>query len=167
MKLVILLGMGLAGLCGPVWAQNCPEGIPSAGNPACIPPDRENSPYYQGHGGSNQAAVPPLMKWADRWGAIATDGPSASLGTAVGMSSKRKAEKIALTQCRAKGGANCKVDLAYYNQCAVLVSGDSKYLIQGAATIDEASEIAVRRCNAEDVNCRVHYDDCSMAERIQ
>ena len=28
-------------------ALGCPNGIPGAGNPGCIPPDQSNSPYYQ------------------------------------------------------------------------------------------------------------------------
>ncbi|WP_392389941.1 DUF4189 domain-containing protein [Acinetobacter courvalinii] len=44
------------------------------------------------------------------------------------MRSKRQAEKAALTECRAKGGKKCEVDLAYYNQCAVMVTGDNSYL---------------------------------------
>lgn len=166
MKAKILLAMGLMGLNGSVWAQGCPAGIPSAGNPACIPPDRENSPYYQGHGGSNRPAAPRMI-WADRWGAIATDGASASVGTVVSLSSKGKAEKAAMAQCRAKGGGGCKVIFAYYNQCAVVVTGNNQHLAQGAATIDEASRLGIEKCKALDTNCNVYYAECSMAERIQ
>ncbi len=164
MNTKVLFLMGVFSLGNSAWAQNCPAGIPP-GVPGCIPPDNPASPLYRS-GQSAQPAAPRII-WADRWGAIATDGPSASLGTAIGMRSKRQAEKIALAQCRVKGGGDCKVDLTYYNQCAVLITGDIKYLTQGAATIEEASRVGIQRCRKADKNCRVYYADCSMAERIQ
>jgi hypothetical protein len=55
------------------------------------------------------------------------------------MKSKRKAEAAALAACRSKGGKNCEVDLAYFNQCAVMLVGEKTYIVQGAASVEEAT----------------------------
>lgn len=166
MKAKTLLAMGLLGLSGPAWAQGCPAGIPSAGNPACIPPDRENSPYYQGHGGSNRSAAPRAI-WADRWGAIAFDNTNGGVGMAASMSSKRKAEKAAMAQCRAKGGQGCWIELAYHNQCAAIAWGSRYATTASAATAGQASTRAIETCSQKTDSCKVVYSDCSIPERIQ
>ncbi|MGH8050726.1 MAG: DUF4189 domain-containing protein [Arenimonas sp.] len=141
----------------------CPEGQQPAGNPTsgnpsgCVP--------YPGSS-QNQSQVP-RGRWETRWGAIATDGPSASLGTSISMNTKRKAEKIALTQCRSKGGKACKIDVSYYNQCAVLVTGDTKYLAQSAENIEIATKVGMQKCNLETTNCKIYYADCSPAVWVQ
>lgn len=140
----------------------CPPGyypVNSPGVMGCAPITNSES------GGVQRTA--PRAAWADRWGAIATDGENSILGTSVGMRSKRQAEKTALTQCREKGGNQCEVDLAFYNQCAVLVTGDRMFTTQGAASAEEAARIGMERCNKTDVNCHVYYSDCSFAERIR
>lgn len=113
--------------------------------------------------GGNQPLAP---VWAKRWGAIATDSHNASVGTVVDMRSKKQAEKAALSECRANGGGKCEVDLAYYNQCAVIITGDNSYLSQGAVSKEEATRIAMQKCQAKDVNCRVYYSGCSMPVRV-
>ena len=157
-----LLIAPLLGASGVAHAEGgtCPSGyypVNSPGVMGCAP--------IPNSGGDAAQRAAPRAAWVDRWGAIATDGPSAILGSSAGMRNKRQAEKAALAQCRGKGGAKCEIDLAFFNQCAVLVTGDSRYLTQGAATIEEATRIGVERCNKTDVNCRVYYSDCSLAER--
>lgn len=100
-------------------AQGCPNGIPSAGNPGCIPPTQFNSPYHQSGGDS----VERQARWADRWGAIAVDDGEKTIGIGIAemTSSERAAKKIALEDCRVKGGTKCVISLAYYNQCGVIV----------------------------------------------
>ncbi|MBJ8417726.1 DUF4189 domain-containing protein [Acinetobacter courvalinii] len=123
-----------------------------------------NSPYYDG--GAQQYAVPQPV-WADRWGAISADGIIGSLGIAVDMPSKSKAEKAAIAECQSKGGKNCKVDISYYNQCAAMILGDKNYNTSSAATKEKAIELGMRTCNKEgDSNCRVYYSGCSTAVRV-
>lgn len=124
-----------------------------------------------GYGTTNHTATPdisiPQENWARRWGAIAIDDSNSGVGTAVDMHSKRKAEKAALEQCREKGGDGCKVSHTYSNQCGVIAWGDTHYVTGSAATIEEASELALRSCSAASANCRIYYADCSYAERVE
>ena len=73
-----------------------------------------------------QGTAAPRPQWKRTWGAIAADGVSAALGTASGEDSKRRAEKAALQRCRDQGGTQCVLDVSYYDQCAVLVTGKSQ-----------------------------------------
>lgn len=155
----LLVAMGLCSLSGLALAEGrCPPGyypVDSPGVAGCAPmpiiPSRKPSE--------------PRVMWVDRWGAIAADGKNAILGTATGMASKRKAQKAALLQCRSKGGLACKVDMAYYNQCAVLVTGDKQFIVQVAATVNEATKLGMKACGMADTNCRIYYADCSLPQR--
>jgi hypothetical protein len=118
-------------------------------------------------GNQSQGSQPPPPKWSTRWGAIATDGPKGSLGTANGQSSKESAELIAMADCRAKGGTQCKVDVAYYNQCAAVVVGNGGYNTPSAATADKAVEIGMKTCSDSTTNCHAYYTACSLPIRIQ
>lgn len=148
-------------------AQGCPNGIPSAGNPGCIPPDQSNSPYYQ-H--SNAATSRPQAVWVDRWGAIAVDKGKQSVGIGVAemMTSERKAKAGAIDDCQAKGGTRCKVVLAYYNQCGALVAGDAGYTSMGSSTAEKAAKLGMEQCTKTGLsNCRVYYSACSFPEQIR
>ena len=115
--------------------------------------------------GGNQSVAP---VWADRWGAIATDNKTGSLGVSVDMKNKTKAQKAAIADCQAKGGKTCEVDIAYYNQCAAMVLGSKKYNTARAATKEKAIELGMQACNSEDgnKNCSVYYSGCSTAVRV-
>ncbi|SOO31946.1 DUF4189 domain-containing protein [Xanthomonas phaseoli] len=69
---------------------------------------------------------------------------------------------------------NCKVGLAYENQCAVIAepkvngkpfsTGFSRFV--GAGTTVEASNVALERCKADNrttpgVECKIIYEACS------
>jgi hypothetical protein len=166
MRAGVLFALCLFCVAGFARAENgCPSGmIPYSGTDisSCGPIP---AGYY-----NNDAAAPqsvPPVRWADTWGAIATDGIKGSLGTAVRMPSKEEAKRTALSQCRANGGVNCEVDLEYYNQCAVMVVGDKGYNTARAATIEKATQLGQKTCSSADTNCRVYYADCSLAKRIQ
>ena len=118
---------------------------------------------------TNAASAPaqPRGRWETRWGAIATDGLRAVTGTVVNVKSKRQAVKMAMSQCRAKGGKSCKAILSYYNQCAVIVSGDKQHTAISAATINEASKMGINECTPIDTNCQVKYAECSPPVWIQ
>ena len=148
------------------WGQ-CAAGIESAGNPQCIPPDDSSSPYYQGSANQTQTYQAPLVRWADRWGAIATDGPGGHLGTAVDMNSRDQAERTALADCRAKGGLQCKIETWYGNSCAAMVVGDRAHTSNNANSLNEAVQIGMKTCAKGDTNCRVYYSACSLPKRIQ
>ncbi|MGO1072780.1 DUF4189 domain-containing protein [Lysobacter sp. CA199] len=105
---------------GAAYADGCPDGtitnpIGAGGQPQCVP-----GANHQNWGGSGSSGGP---KYARRWGAFAGDSASGKIGLAGGMPSKRKAERAAIAQCQSKGGANCKVEMAYYDQCGVMAYG--------------------------------------------
>lgn len=164
MKEKLLLAIILLGIVSFAYAEGgtCPPGyypIGGQGASGCAPiPDSEEA---------DEESSPPSVRWADRWGAIAIDNTSSEVGVITSMPSKSKAEKAALAQCRAKGSDACKVKLAYYNQCAAIVWGNTGYNTTHAATKERASEIGMQSCGAEDSNCRVFYADCSLPERIE
>ncbi|MBX9403418.1 DUF4189 domain-containing protein [Lysobacter sp. BMK333-48F3] len=157
-----LVVLALAFWAGGAYAQ-CPAGIPSAGNPQCVPP---NAPGW-GHNSSSGEPARPEPVWKRTWGAIAADGVSAALGTASGIDSRESAEQIALMECSERGGKDCVLDVSYYDQCAVLVTGDKRYLVQTAVSIERATEVGMQKCNAKDTNCRVYYSNCTAPIRVQ
>ena len=163
MKIVVLFFLLVLGFSEVLLAQGCGAGIPSAGNPGCIPPDRSNSPYYQR---DMDATSSPREVWVDRWGAIAF-GRTSILGVSEGKVSKRDAEDAALEDCTAQGGRNCKVDLSYYNQCAAVAWGASGSASVGAATVERASENSMKVCRQRTVDCQIFYSACSLAERVK
>lgn len=77
---------------------------------------------------SSGPAVPasrPTGKWETRWGAIARDasptpGARLAIGVAESQRTKKAASAVALAQCVEGGGNDCRVLLAYNNQCAAL-----------------------------------------------
>jgi hypothetical protein len=82
-------------------------------------------------------------------------------------SNERTAKKIALENCRAKGGTKCVISLVYYNQCAVIVWGSAGYNSVSAETVVRASKRAVERCSERGfTNCGVYYSGCSFAEQV-
>lgn len=151
------------------WAQ-CAPGIPGAGNPECLPPDDINSPYYQGDRNQQSAQPKPARAvWADRWGAIATDYSNGnnSLGASTNLASRHQAEQMALIDCQAHGGRECKIEIWYNNECAAFVAGKIKHVTAAGSTIDEAVKNGVNICNGGDANCKAYYTGCSLPARVQ
>jgi hypothetical protein len=150
------------GLGASAWAQ-CGGGIPSAGNPGCIPPDRSNSPYYQG--GTGSTPLPPPAIWADRWGAIAYDSKANTYGISVNQDDKAKAKKAAFSDC---GTANCQIVLSYRNQCAALAGAVGRMGYAGGPELNEAEASAVAKCAETGTSsCQILHSACSMPVRIQ
>lgn len=121
------------------------------------------SPYYVGPRGEigEKQTTQPIGYWQKTWGAIATDGARGLLGVVVGADSEVEAKRLALRDCEAKGG-DCKVEIAYFNQCAALVTGDKLFNVSNAHSIARASELGLELCREEkDTNCRVYYSACS------
>ncbi|WP_227556455.1 DUF4189 domain-containing protein [Acinetobacter courvalinii] len=122
-----------------------------------------NSPYYDG--GAQQYAVPQQV-WADRWGAIASDG-NGTYGIVTDLTSKRKASKAAIQTCKDRGGGNCVIRLAYYNQCAAVVMTDTWSAYASAPTLENAIEDGQKRCTGSNTgSCRVYWSGCSTAVRV-
>ena len=142
----------------------CPPGmLPASGTDisSCVPAPPG---YYR----TQPQPLPPPPLWASRWGAIATYAPTGILGSSENQPSKDQAEQAALSDCRARGGLNCKIDISYANECAAVVVGDKGYNVNPGATADLAGETGLRIC-AEDggKGCHVYYSSCSLPERIK
>ena len=110
-----------------------------------------------------QPEQPPAPRghWETRWGAIATDAVAGTLAGAVNFSSKQSAQKAAFAQCKANGGENCLVRIAFYNQCAVVAWGDTAHTWQSSGTAKTASDIALQKCAKKTNNCKIYYSNCS------
>lgn len=146
--------------------SQCAPGIPSAGNPGCIPPNQPNSPYYQDN--ATSIHLPPTAIWADQWGAIAVDASSGRAGTVSSSSSRTKAESEAMDRCSENGGIQCKLLISYHNQCVAATQNFNGGVIfaVSAPTTNTAESAALSDCGGRD-SCRVIYARCSNAKRIQ
>ncbi|MEO8001698.1 MAG: DUF4189 domain-containing protein [Arenimonas sp.] len=161
MKSKILLFFGFFILSSFAKAEGgCPAGEYPANPPAV-------NICYPIPGADGAVTQQSTVHWETRWGAIATDNVSGKLGASTGGKSKRFATKAAVAKCRENGGTKCVVDIAYYNQCAVMILGEKKYNTASAATLDEATAIGMKACSLSNKNCRVYYSSCSFAERVQ
>lgn len=145
-------GLALCFVALPGFAQ-CQAGIPSEGNPHCIPPE-----IYQGQ----RVAEPQAPKTKRRWAALAI-GESATgsvIGQVVDVASERHALRAAAADCKRQGGAQCK-SVAFSETCAAIAWATDRYAIESAANRDRAAASALAACEGiggED--CRVFHSLC-------
>ena len=158
-------------LSGNVAAQ-CGMGVPSAGNPNCIPPGASGSPYVTTPQNNSRQPLPqqPIIikhKWADRWGAMVADSINPVAGFSSGARSKNEALMLAKKDCHSKGGEGCADLFSYHNQCAVMlaIKGGGAYY-QSAVDEAQAEKMALNRCRKEGNVCKVIYSNCSHAEAV-
>lgn len=170
-RLLFLATITLTLVTSAAWSQQCPPGIPEAGNPNCIPPDQPtsplyNSPYNNSNANQQQPAQPQTV-WADQWGAIAFDGTTGQAGTVDSQESEASAERLALNLCARNGSKNCKIILPYRNQCAAVTqrAGGGMIYASGAPNQKQAEKNAITQCS--DNTCKIVYSTCSYAKRIQ
>lgn len=164
-----LIGILLLLLTTPAWA--CPDGLMpnAAGTPGmeCVP-----IPGLTRPGSGDNGAHAPV--WETRWGAIAYDAASGSVGISSEESSKRRAMKQAQDHCKSKGGSICDIDITYHNQCVAVVSGPSPtgtgVLMNSAsaATSRYAEHLALETCVTDTrAQCTTFYTGCSYPVRTQ
>lgn len=111
---------------------------------------------------------PAPAKWVDHWGAIATAPDQGVIGVSTNLSSEVDATRIALSDCRIKGGVNCKIGLSYRNQCMAFVGAHLGYGLDVGTTPAAASEKTLKDCiDGGLTNCHVIYTGCSLPVRIQ
>lgn len=159
MRFKFLLLACLAGISITGHAQvACPAGwIPYSATSCGPAPGAQAAPAQQA----------PAVSWESRWGAIATDIPKGILGTASNVLSRKQAESTALSDCKAKGGANCIIQVSYSNSCGVMVVGDKVLNTNAAPTLKEATDKGMSMCSQSDTNCQVYFSDCSLAKRVR
>jgi hypothetical protein len=144
------------------WAQ-CTTGIDTGGQ--CIPPDALDP---QGDSNPHIRPQQPAVVWSTRWGAIAIDNGTSSVGVSENQVSKSAASAESLQRCTSKSNSqHCEVQLAYYNQCAALAWGTRFYGISGAVDTNQAKEHALERCAKGAVDCKIVYSTCSLPVRVQ
>lgn len=129
----------------------------------------------QGHGFQTCVPIPNAQQDAgdrptgpvleDRWQAIATDASKAVIGVSTNVLSEDIAMRNALSDCRAKGGSQCTINLTVVNGCASMVVGAKIMNFKGGKTQKEADKKAMDLCNSKDTNCAVLYAACSTAVR--
>ena len=158
-RVLLLVGAGLLG-SGLAHAEGgCPPGM----YPFQFAPNQPSSCAPIPGNGNQQAPQQLAPQWERRWGAITTDAPNAVIGVAVDRRSEGEASQAAIRDCQRQGGVNCKIDVTYDNQCAVLVVGSKTYNTPNAATIQKATELGMKTCRSEgNPDCRVLYSACSL-----
>lgn len=148
----------------------CPPGQYPIGDsraPGCAP--------IPGGGASDGQQGPVATgKWETRWGAIAEDSSTLTTGAAFSMKSKRRAVSAAMAECNRLGGKQCKLRLAYHNQCVAIADPSAESLARSsgqsmavtAETESKAKDMAITQCQAYGAGqlCSVVYSGCSMSE---
>lgn len=153
------LFMGLGLLWGGLAQAQCPPGM----YPFQFAPSQPASCAPIPGNGNQQAP-----QWERRWGAVATDAANGSFGVSTDKSSKQEASKVALSGCRQQGGANCKIEAVYDNECVAVVVGGGAYNVPTQTTLDEAVATGMKTCrDAGGKDCHVHYSACSLPVRIR
>lgn len=165
---VIALNFSAAGAAQA--EQGCPDGYaPSVGTPGqqCVPIPVEIAP-------AAGDASTPASRDAQRWGAVAYDAPSGSIGISADRTSKAKAEKDALAQCATKGGARCAINTTYHDQCVAVAYGPSPkgsgVVINSALAASEelARMRALETCGKDaGGSCQTFYAGCSLPPAAQ
>lgn len=143
---------------------NCPDGYyPIGGGNA----GWEGCAAYQTAPGA--PPPDPGPQWSTRWGAIAVDSVAGRFGGTEGHSNARRAKKAAVAACKKNGGSKqCKVlGNAYFNQCGVLASGDTRSSGYSAGTVEQATDLALRECSELTSNCKIYYTGCSYPQLVR
>lgn len=136
----------------------CPAGmIPGEGG--CFSPT-DDSRF--GQSSSAPAYTGPL--WQDRYGAIALDSATGSIGWTSGAKSKKEAYRAAIADC---GGGGCKIQAEGRNTCLAAAWGGA-----GGFAADsnqqKAETIALNNCKEfGGKNCKVQYSACSLPVRVR
>jgi hypothetical protein len=165
---IFSLLLAATGACHAQTITSCPPGMVPYGAGVCG--------YDQGQsqGAPLQIPAAPPTKWADEWGAIALYLPQGGtnqkgvLGAATLQPGDSAAKQVALLDCQAKGGLDCKIKAVYRNECAALVAGNPDYNIAGGVTIEAAVAKGTKICtDGGNTGCHVYYYGCSLPQVVQ
>lgn len=168
---MIKVRVSLKGICIAafvLFASNafaqCATGVNTGGG-NCVPPNAAGMPGY--NAGGNASVAAPQAVWEKTWGAIAVDSTTGKAGTVTDRSSQSQASTDALQECRANGGANCKLEMAYTNQCAAIGWGTQGWGSGRGPDKASAEGIAMEKCNDSTDGCKVVYSACSLSRRVR
>lgn len=117
---------------------------------------------------TNGRRVSPKPSWSSRWGAIAQDPTSGMMGVSNAKTSKSEAGKTAIADCLSHGGARCRVETFYTNQCVAVIQGVGSSYASKAESDEVARRLAMDRCTQQaDTDCHVYYKACSRPVRVR
>lgn len=102
-----------------------------------------------------------MVRFASRWGAIATSNTSLNMGVSFGEKSELAAQRSAMERC---GTSDCRIDFTYRDQCVAVAWGADYSSMSSAKTVDEAIAISMKRCRKKTSDCEIVYTECSPAE---
>lgn len=156
----LVVFLALVALHAPLHAQQCAQGL--AGMPNCLPPDHPSSPHRSGSGPNSSGGV-----WKSQYAVVVT-GKGGVGFTAMGPAdTRREAEKAAFKACRERGGQDCKLVVAFSNQCAAVAWGEMVRTVGTGPTTQMAESIAMRKCVADTKDCKIYFSDCMAAQRVR
>jgi len=126
---------------------------------------------YQGTNIASCGPIPtsaPTEEWSSRWGAIAQDFESQTVGVSAEQKSKRSAIKEAIKSCESRGGQSCKIVSTYSDLCIVTVQGVRVANDATAKTPERAEQLGMEACSRRgDSDCHVYYKACSLPVRTR
>ncbi len=162
-RILFFLSLGALQFASLAHAEGgCPPGqYPQEGQGwrTCVP--------IPGSVDAQQPPAAPPPRWEDHWQAVATDKQKAVIGTSINSSSSDDSAQAAISDCHAKGGVSCEVQITYRNGCVAMVVGKTLMNTQGEATKAEAERSALAKCGESDTSCRVYYSACNLPVRVQ
>lgn len=151
----ICMAFSASGQQPPSNGSPCPTGmIPGYGR--CYSP---TDPELNG-----QMVKPASPLWQDRFGAIALDVDTGSIGWVSGARSRREAANAAIADC---GGGGCEVHMEGRNTCLAVASGGRTGFARDV-NVKVAEASAVEACRSlGGTTCEIRYSACSLPVRIR
>lgn len=153
---VVLVVTGNANAEGRCPAGQYPIGDQGVGGCAPIP----------GAGGAAREPEP-AGQWHKTWGAIASSPSTSEAGVATGKATKEDAERVALEGCGMHAARDCRILIAYRNQCAAWVVPQNKGngARSGVASGQDMKEAIVQAqkicIDPSGAQCKIAYSACS------
>ncbi|HHA2856732.1 TPA: DUF4189 domain-containing protein [Stenotrophomonas maltophilia] len=117
--------------------------------------------------GGGARGAEPAGQWHKTWGAIASSPSTNEAGVATGRATKEDAERVALEGCGMRAARDCRVLIAYRNQCAAWVVPQSQRNgarggVASGKDLKEAIAQAQKICvDPAGTQCKVAYSACS------
>jgi hypothetical protein len=169
--ILIVSGLLLLGILPSIHAQVHPCSGPSSGEVVVGQTQGGNGiapvPLCRSVDGQSTSGPPPSnLKWQSRWGAIATDAPHGIISPIKDQLSRGDAEQAALSDCKAKGGVDCKLQVSYSNGCGALAYSGNTFAVEDGSTAEEASKKAIHSCSSPGKTCEVYVTSCSPAALV-
>lgn len=109
----------------------------------------------------------PIGQWRKTWGAIASSPSKSEAGVATGKATKEDAERVALEGCGMHAARDCRILIAYRNQCAAWLVPQNKGngARSGVASGQDMKEAIVQAQNIwidpSGAQCKIAYSACS------